>query len=133
MLDEYQKFFNEDNAFQKKLEKLETELAFLSDTDQKAVLGYRVIIDTGGTLPPGSEQDVNRMLTLLVNTTHAVTSTEAPLSLVKVVRDLRGTQTMLSTQELQVLNLVEPKIHNRQQLSVQETETLLKIYSKKGF
>jgi hypothetical protein len=133
MLDEFQKFFSEDNSFQRKLEKLETELAFLSDPDQRAVLGYRVIVDTGGTLPPGSEQDVNRMLTLLINTTHNVTSTEAPLSLVKVVRDLRGAQTMLSSQELQVLNVLEPKIQNRQPLSVQEVEALFSIYSKKGF
>jgi hypothetical protein len=131
MLDDFKKMFEGDNTFLRKLEYLETSLAFLPDLDQRTVLGLRLIFDTGGALPPNSEQHLNRMLGFLSQIGNNITAQEAPLSLARVVTDLRKVQ--LSPTEQRVLDALEPKILARQPLTLQETDALLKVYGNKGF
>ncbi len=114
------------------LQRIEQELVLLADSDQKKMIAYKVMIETGTPLPASASQEIVNIYRKLNNEVDLM-SVDPPLSMAKVVRDLKSAEKMLSPQELTFYRLMAEKVDKRVLLSAQEIEALLRLYTNKGF
>jgi hypothetical protein len=123
----------EENPLYQMLLAIEPDATFLADKDRDLIFVYKTTVDTGGELPPNAAKEIQRIYKSL-QAEHTAMSFEAPaLTMAKVVMDLKGTQLMMSPQEKAFVAYCEGKLRQREKLTGQETEALLRLYSNKGF
>jgi hypothetical protein len=123
----------EENPLYAMLLAIEPDAAFLTDKDRDLIFVYKTTVDTGGELPQNAAQEIQRIYRSLRTEHTAMSYDDPPLTMAKVVTDLKGTQLMLTPQEKAFLGFIENKLRHREKLTVQETVALLRLYANKGF
>ena len=119
----------------KMLQLIEQYAMFLSDADQKRMIAYKVLIEAGRgkDLDPAIKADIRKVYVAVLKELKRTVDAEPVLSLVTVLKDLLKAEKMLSPQEKVFFNQMANKIVKRETVSTEETEALLRLYTRKGF
>lgn len=119
----------------KMLQLIEQYAMFLSDADQKRTIAYKVLIEAGRgkDLDPAIKADIRKVYVAILKELRRTVDAEPVLSLVTVLKDLLKAEKMLSPQEKVFFNQMANKIVKRETVSTEETEALLRLYTRKGF
>lgn len=121
-----------ESTYQKLLQ-IENDIAFLSEKDQHNVFGYKLTIDTGGTLTAAAISDISRIYASLVSEHNSMNMGSVPLTMAQVVRDLLTAEAMMSPAEQAFFRHVKAVLQSRAKLTTEDSNALLQIYARKGF
>jgi len=119
----------------KMLQVIEQYAMYLSDADQKRMIAYKVLIEAGRgkDLEPAVKADIRRVYISILRELKRQVDAEPVLSLITVLKDLLTVEKMLSAEEKKFFNAIAQKVVKKEVVSQEETEALLRLYTRKGF
>ena len=125
-----------DEGTEKVLQVLEGNMIMLSTVDQEFVIGCRQHLQLGGILTADNKQRLQQIAGSLSSTSHNTLGIGAgtpALSMQEVLRAFANNLSILSPQEKHFAAQMAQKLRSGKQLSLDEMQTLLSIYTAKGF
>jgi hypothetical protein len=117
------------------LQVIEQYAVYLSDADQKRMIAFKVLIEAGRgkDLDPAVKNDIRNVYISILKELKRQYNAEPVLSLVTVLKNLLTAEKMLSTEEKKFFNAIAQKVVKKEAVSQEETEALLRLYTRKGF
>jgi len=131
--DKQEEHMLEGESTYQKLLQIENDIAFLSDRDQQNIVGYKLVVDTGGTLTPTAINEINRIYASLVSEHKSMEMGSVPLTMAQIVKDLLSAEAMMSPVEQRFFQHVKAVVQARAKLTPEDSHNLLQLYSRKGF
>jgi hypothetical protein len=131
--DKQEEHMLEGESTYQKLLQIENDIAFLSDSDQQSIIGYKLVVDTGGTLTPAAIATINRIYASLVSEHKSMEMGFVPLTMAQVVKDLLSAEAMMNQPEQAFFRRVKALVQARSRLTPEDSSNLLRLYSLKGF
>lgn len=124
-----------EGAISQMLQYIENYSVILSDADQKKAIAYKVLIEAGRgkELPADSVNDIMRIFKQISAEVAKSLEAEPVLSMGKVLYDLSTAKKMLNAEETRFFQGMLGKVVQKQPISREEAEALLRLYTRKGF
>lgn len=126
------------SATQNLLSFLEEKLAMLGDEDQGFIRGCRLTLGEGGVLTAENHAKLKSIYASLDGGESgiemgSIATDSAPLSTLKILKDLAGAIHTLNPEERKFANLMATKYKALQPMDTVETQKLMTLYTLKGF
>lgn len=116
---------------------LEGNMALLGDADQGFVIGCRSHISEGAILTKENQAQLRRIAATIgdngVPSMGGIVTSEKPLSTLQMLRSLAGAIHTLSPEERRFANLMATKHTQKVQMTPEELQKLVTLYTLKGF